>query len=249
MEPIRDQLVFDWVLALGSTSEAADLLDLPQSSVSRRYRSLAQQFGLTLRRQRGELMLVSDDSIYLKLRELSQIYRLKKHRFRWSWQPCLRSLLGQVSQVGENSLYIPLTHAQWQHRHDHQQQRILDCCFELCAPAEPGFVGITALPLHLQLPQQEAPTATLSALARRWPLKINITDLPASVWQTLANDGFELEAEDSGTDGLRVGFGHGTASCMTLPHRVHAGWCPPPPLEGVAFNSALLEQATAALRA
>jgi DNA-binding transcriptional LysR family regulator len=36
LEAIPDLLVFDWVLSLGSTKDAAEVLGIPQSSVSRR---------------------------------------------------------------------------------------------------------------------------------------------------------------------------------------------------------------------
>lgn len=252
MEPIRDQIVFDWVLALGSTNDAAALLDLPQSSVSRRYRALAQQFALSTRRHRGILALTGDEALYRKLRELSQIFRLQKHRYRWSWQPALRDLLNDIGQVGDSSVYLPLTDEQWEQRHDHHDVRILDTWWEVCSPSDADFAGVMPVPLQLRLPKQHKPAdllLPLSALAKRWPLSISHPDLSSHLWEALAVDGLQRQGSNGGSEAMELVLGRGGAGCVPLPAVLHAGWRLPPALDGVAFNPALLEQATAPLRA
>lgn len=252
MQPIRDQIVFDWVLALGSTRDAASLLDLPQSSVSRRYRALAQQFSLPIRRHSNTFTLAGDEFLYHKLRELSQTFRLCKHRYRWAWQPGLRHLTAACGPVGDHALYLPLSQDHWQHREHFRQLRILDSWFALCDPSTPGWAAVIPLPLWLRTPQPQhsSPRAQRSNPAQ-WapfaPLQIGSLDLPQSLISQLIGDGFELEATNPQGDGLSLVVGESDAHCIPLPYPAHAGWRLPPALDGVSFNPALLAQATAPL--
>lgn len=250
--PIRDQIVFDWVLALGSTREAAAVLDLPQSSVSRRYRALAQQFSLPVRRQSNIFTLAGDTLIYQRLRELSQLFRLCKHRYRWAWQPRLDHLSAACGPIGDQAFRLELSHDHWQNREHFRELRILDTWFELCDPSAPGWAAV--LPLRLWLvPPRTHPSILRSqpSIAAQWaqlaPLQIAGLNLPQSLISQLRGDGFELEATAPRGDGLSLAVGRCDSSCIPLPYPAHAGWRLPLELDGLSFNPALLAQATAPL--
>ena len=253
-DPVFDLIVFDWVLALSSTKDAADLLGLPQSSVSRRYRALAQNFGISMRRQHGALFVSSSSTTLRLLRELCQHCRLEKQNYRWSWQPELLFLLQQIGRIGSDSTFIKLNQQQWQQRDEFLNDRILDLCFEVYS--DPGItrVGAINLGVHIPIPNNH-PLQAISepdrlANAHKYPLKEPSFSLPTELTSQLLQDGFQLTSVSQRQDDLALELQAGPpleTSCLPLPYLLEAGWRIPKLLQEMVFNPLGLEQCVASL--
>jgi DNA-binding transcriptional LysR family regulator len=247
LEPIRDLIVFDWVMALGSTQAAAEILDLPQSSVSRRYRSLASQFDIPIRRQRGSLFISGEASIYRQLQELCQRFRFEKHLYRWSWDPGLQTLRNEAYWISDGAHYIDLAGGSWPQRQDFLESRILDACFEICDDDAHARVGVIDLGLHIEIPAHHPLHTNRQAPGyedlRRYGLHSSAFQPPAELSRQLLADGFQLSSQaDDSTLALKAGrptSGH----CIALPHRLQAGWRVAPLPEQTSFSPLLLLQA------
>ena len=254
MEPIHDLLVFDWVLALGSTKDAAELLGLPQSSVSRRYRALAERFGISMRRKHGELF-VSDSGTTLRLlRELSQHFRIEKQVYRWCWQPELLPLLQQLGHIGAGSTFLKLDPPQWQRRAAFLQSPILDLSFEICCDLDVPWVGMVNLGIHLHIPPAHPllalPETERLEAARAYPLKTPNFSLPDELTSNLRRDGFQLTVATQRVDDVALDL----KPCpppdivsLGLPYALMGGWRIEPLLHETVFSPTSLEQCVAPL--
>lgn len=251
MEAVHDLIVFDWVLALGSTQAAATLLDMPQSSVSRRYRSLAHQFSIPVRRHRGSLFISGEAHAYRMLRELCQHLRFLKHSYRWSWQPELRPMLEHVGHISEGGRLLSLDGDLWDQRQRYLEERILDACFEVCSEPDVDWIGVVDLGLHLHIPSGHPLAAgNLSerlSQSRRFPVHSGGLQLPAALLEELESDGFRLQSEADDPEALQLRPGRDLPGVIPLPHRLEAGWRvgPLPPL--VTFNPMVLEMGVSGL--
>lgn len=258
MEPIRDLIVFDWVLASGSTQAAAELLGLPQSSVSRRYRALANQFSIPVRRQGGELFISGSDHTCRLLRELCQHYRFEHHLYRWSWQPQLRHLLPQAGRVGEGARILNLSEALWQQRQNHLASGILDACFELCSDPAVDWLAPVNLGVHLQIPARHpllaSPPERWFQESRSWPINLGGLPLDDSLSSELEADGFVLipETERRSRGGqipLQLQAGPAPAEqAVDLPYQLMAAWRVAHCQDTTRFTPTLLEQAVLPLQ-
>lgn len=93
----RDLVVFDAVEALQSTQLAAAVLELPQSSVSRRYRAFASDLCLGLSPQSRAYNLKSGHGLLSELRGLAQKFRVLNLFCRWAAHPALIDALSPAS--------------------------------------------------------------------------------------------------------------------------------------------------------
>ena len=258
MEPIRDLIVFDWVLATGSTQAAAQLLGLPQSSVSRRYRALANQFSIPVRRQGGELFASGADHTCRLLRELSQHYRFEHHLYRWSWQPALLQLLPLAGRIGEGGRILNLTEELWQQRQIFLSSGILDACFEIRNDSSVSWLGAVNLGLNLQIPAGHPllsePSQKWLELSRQWPISCAALPVPESLASALHEDGYQLlpgteRRNRSGHAPLSLHPGPASGDhSLNLPYRLEAAWRVAPRQPFTRFMSALLEQAVLPLQ-
>lgn len=249
MEPVPDLIVFDWVLALGSTQAAASLLGLPQSSVSRRYRALADRFGIATRRQHGSWFVTGSGTTLRLLRELIQHYRLERQAYRWTWQPDLLPLLDRLGRIGSGSTFIRLDHGHWHQRLDFLQSRILDLSFEICSDPLTLYVGVVSLGVHLHVPADHAlnqlPADQRVCQLRQYPVSCGSLTLLDELKSQLRGDGFRLASNAEMLDGtaleLRLGRAVGDRD-MPLPYRLPAGWRVPSLLDGMVFSPTALAQ-------
>jgi hypothetical protein len=253
-DPVADLIVFDWVVALGSTKDATDLLGLPQSSVSRRYRALAQNFGISMRRQHGALFVSGSITTLRMLRELCQHCRLEKQNYRWSWQPELLVLLQQIGRIGSGSTFIKLSQQQWQARDEFMNSRILDLCFEICSDPAITWAGAINLGVHIPIPNNH-PMLTIAepdrlANAHNYPLKYPSFSLPTELASKLLQDGFQLTSVSQRENDLALELKAGPpleTTCLRLPYLLEAGWRGPKLLQDMMFNPGGLEQCVAPL--
>lgn len=98
--PWDDLTLFDWVLAAGSTLAAAQVLGLPQSTVSRRFRSFNRAHRLKVARRQGSLHLLSEHSYV-------QALRLVARQFRCRHGLCCIGLLASSESVARFSDLLP----------------------------------------------------------------------------------------------------------------------------------------------
>ena len=87
-----DFFVFSVVVNTGSTVEASEVLSMPQSTVSRKYRTFAQSNGLTVLGRSGDYRLPPDYSYFQTLLQAFFEYR----RFSGQYS-CILSLSEEVS--------------------------------------------------------------------------------------------------------------------------------------------------------
>ena len=87
LDPYHDLLIFDWAMALASTVLASRLLQVPQSTISRRMRAFQAEHRLTIRRSGGGLKVLSPLGYLDDLRCLAQRFRLLHSELRWSAHP------------------------------------------------------------------------------------------------------------------------------------------------------------------
>ncbi|QNI75802.1 LysR family transcriptional regulator [Synechococcus sp. MVIR-18-1] len=83
-DPWLDFFVFDWVLLTGSTTSAADSLTLPQSTVSRRFRSFSSQHPVEVRRQGNAYSIISGADYVSQMRFLFARFRSLTSQFTWA---------------------------------------------------------------------------------------------------------------------------------------------------------------------
>ena len=93
----ENALVFDAVLAMGSTLEAAKLLDIPQSSISRRYRGHAGRINVELTRTADGYQVTKGQYIYERFRRFSAVFRSYNHLIRYVVHPTLLPLFNNKS--------------------------------------------------------------------------------------------------------------------------------------------------------
>ena len=94
----EDALVFDAVLALGSTLKAAELLEIPQSSISRRYRNHAASIHVDVVRGPDGYQVTKGQFIVDRLRKFSLCYRSYNLLNRYAVNPALMGFFGQQSK-------------------------------------------------------------------------------------------------------------------------------------------------------
>ena len=254
MEAIPDLLVFDWVLSLGSTKDAAELLGIPQSSVSRRYRALAERFGLSLRRHRGELFVSSSSTNLRLLRELCHNLRMEQQLYRWSWQPQLLPMLQQIGRIGSGSTFINLEDPLWERRHEFMESRILDISFEICSDPSISLLGTVNPGMHLSIPPQHPLQGKTDQLsldgARQYPIKSPTFALPTELTSQLLRDGFQLTSATESKDDRALDLRPGqptTPTGLRLPYSLEAGWRVAPYSNDIVVNLSSLEQCVAPL--
>ena len=127
MDPFADLLVFDAVQGLNSTLQAAALLNLPQSSISRRYRQFAQGLKLQLSRQAGSYQVVQGQCILQQMRQLAQRFRFLHHLNRWTVHPALAAWVHQATQELPGQ-WLPLPQQHWDRWLNQQLlDQVLDC--------------------------------------------------------------------------------------------------------------------------
>lgn len=85
--PYHDLLIFDWANALSSTVLASRLLNVPQSTISRRVRAFLADHRLTIRRTGNGQKTLSPVGYLDDLRRLAQRYRVLHSELRWSAHP------------------------------------------------------------------------------------------------------------------------------------------------------------------
>lgn len=95
LDPFADLLVFDAVQGLNSTLQASSLLNLPQSSVSRRYRQFAQGLKLELSRHSGRYRVIRGQCVLQQMRQLAQRFRFLHQLNRWAVHPALADWINQ----------------------------------------------------------------------------------------------------------------------------------------------------------
>jgi len=256
LEPFRDLLIFDWVMALGSTSEAAALLGLPQSSVSRRYRAVSRQFDLPVRRPGGRLTLVDQAGVYRRLTAFAQFFRLQHHRYRWSCHPGLREWMERLRDLQGQALFLPLDARQWEARASFLQLGILDACFDVFDPADGCWSACVGLPLHLRIPEahplkaqplKAMPAAERQAALDPFPVDPGDVPLNAALRCWLADQGLALQGQDREGEALVLSMGPAQHDSINLAYTVQIGWRLAPTPPDVPFRPAFLECATANL--
>ena len=91
----KDAIVFDAVLAFGSTLKAAELLDVPQSSVSRRYRQHARELNIELVRTSDAYRVDRGQYTLDMFRRFACAYRLVNNLNRFAVHPALLVFFAQ----------------------------------------------------------------------------------------------------------------------------------------------------------
>ena len=109
----RDLVVFDAVEALQSTQLAASVLELPQSSVSRRYRAFASDLCLGLSPQSRAYSLKSGHGFLRELRDLAQKFRILNLFCRWAAHPALIDWLSPASSALPGRWIPQLSPSDW----------------------------------------------------------------------------------------------------------------------------------------
>ena len=85
----EDALVFDAVLALGSTLKASELLSIPQSSISRRYRGHASSIHVDVDRTADGYQVTKGQFIVEKFRKFAVGFRIYNQLNRYAVHPTL----------------------------------------------------------------------------------------------------------------------------------------------------------------
>lgn len=183
VDPFGELEVFDAVQGLHSTLQAAELLGIPQSSVSRRYRQFATMLRLDLSRQAGRYEVIRGDCILNQLRQLAQRFRFLHHLNRWAPHPALAGWLQQPGQqaIGRR-LDLPLNH--WG---DWLEQRLLDQVLD-CQLSQAVEGGGGALPLQLVVrsPQTTTGRQRPQLALGDWATLDGLAELASSRGWTLA---------------------------------------------------------------
>lgn len=127
MDLLPDLLVFDAVQGLESTLRAADLLNLPQSSVSRRYRQFSQSLRLELSDKYGSYKVMKGQCLLQEVRQVAQRFRYLHHMNRWAPHPALHAWIKQHSPALPG-LLLPLPLNAWDDWLDQQLiDQVVDC--------------------------------------------------------------------------------------------------------------------------
>lgn len=82
--PWFDFLIFDWVLLAGSTVSASECLSLPQSTVSRRFRSFCSEHHVAVRRHDSSYSIISGSDYVEQMRILFARYRVLSGEYIWA---------------------------------------------------------------------------------------------------------------------------------------------------------------------
>ena len=82
--PWLDFLIFEWVLLTGSTTAGSDCLLMPQSTVSRRFRSFATQHHIEVRRHGNSYSILSGSDYVEQLRLVFARYRSLTGHYIWA---------------------------------------------------------------------------------------------------------------------------------------------------------------------
>lgn len=82
--PWIDFFVFDWVLLTGSTTSASDCLLMPQSTVSRRFRSFSSQHHVEVRRHGNSYSILSGADYVSQMRLLFASFRNLTGQYAWA---------------------------------------------------------------------------------------------------------------------------------------------------------------------
>lgn len=160
-DPWADLILFDWVMALGSTLAAAKALSLPQSSVSRRFRQFCANHRLVIRRQQGSYHVVADGDYLESLRSVAQNFRWRNSRCCWGVWPDSSLNTSQAAELPGFPVLLP---SGFQQQVDTAfRWRILDLIYQ------PGHVDpMDGLPLvgSPLLPRSDAELEGLLAFRR-----------------------------------------------------------------------------------
>ena len=89
MELFVDQVALEAVLVAGGTTEAAAVLNIPQSSISRRARNFATLSKLTLTRRRKGYAIEGGKDFFFELQNVARRFRYLGLTNRWSVHPGL----------------------------------------------------------------------------------------------------------------------------------------------------------------
>lgn len=84
MNPFLDFFIFDWVLLTGSTTSAADCLCIPQSTVSRRFRTFASQHHIEVRRHGNSYLILAGAEYVNQMRSLFARFRNLTGQYTWA---------------------------------------------------------------------------------------------------------------------------------------------------------------------
>ena len=110
----EDALVFDAVLALGSTLKAAELLGIPQSSISRRYRNHAASIHVDVVRGSDGFQVTRGQFLVGRLRKFALTYRAYNQLNRYAVHPALLDFLGPKTKELPGQL-LRLGQPDWGH--------------------------------------------------------------------------------------------------------------------------------------
>jgi hypothetical protein len=110
----EDALVFDAVLAMNSTLKAGKLLDIPQSSISRRYRGHAAGMNVDIARTADGYQATKGQYIIEKFRRYAAVYRSYNHLNRYVVHPALLPFFSPKStEIPGCFLKLPMS--DWKH--------------------------------------------------------------------------------------------------------------------------------------
>jgi hypothetical protein len=86
-DPYRDLLIFDWTINLSSTVLSSRLLQLPQSTISRRMNAFQADHRITVRRSGQGLRVLAPSGYLEDFRKLAQRFRQLHGQLRWAAHP------------------------------------------------------------------------------------------------------------------------------------------------------------------
>lgn len=182
MELFADLLVFDSVEGLNSTLKASELLAIPQSSVSRRYRQFANILRLQISRQSGSYQVIQGKSLLQQVRQLAQQFRYLHQLNRWAVHPAIEQLTSQASaQLPGQLLKLPQEY--WEDWLDQRLiDQILDCRIVASEIPEPTEI-------HLALVLDPAQATQQTVFLGDWHSVDGIEDaVRAAGWKIAANN-------------------------------------------------------------
>jgi len=136
----EDALVFDAVLALGSTLKAAELLGIPQSSISRRYRGHASSIHVEVDRTADGYQITKGQFIVERFRRFAVSFRAFNQLNRFAIHATLLPFFSPKSTELPGCL-LRLPQSKWK---QWLSQEILDSVLDCRIIGEPVVVGGSA---------------------------------------------------------------------------------------------------------
>ena len=162
---MEEALIFDSVLALGSTLRAAELLNIPQSSISRKYRNHASSIHVDVVRVPGGYEVTKGQFMVDRLRKFTSCYRSYNLLNRYAVHPALMDFFNQHSKKLPGQ-FLRLDQTQWS---NWLGLEIIDSLLDCQIRTDPVSAGSTqaSQALVVEIAHIPAPSEAVKLIARR----------------------------------------------------------------------------------